>query len=118
MIGWEKRNTCMLLFDTFLYFNTKLIIQYFQAVFHPCYNSCICIKKQCTSISNTNRTPRLTPFPPLKATLLHFSGICPTAFFETKSSHITATAFLSFSICSSRSQFNTSSPVMEIHTSL
>ena len=31
----------MFLFDTFLYFNMELIIQFFQAIFHPCYKSCI-----------------------------------------------------------------------------
>ena len=31
----------MLLFDTFLYFNMKFIIRFFQAIFHSCYNSYI-----------------------------------------------------------------------------
>ena len=31
----------MFLFDTFLYFNMKLIIYFFQVNFHPCYNLCI-----------------------------------------------------------------------------
>ena len=34
MIRWEKENTCMFLFDTFVYFNMKLIIYIFQAIFH------------------------------------------------------------------------------------
>ena len=52
----------MLLFDTFLYFNMKLIIYFFQAVFHLCYNSCISIKKQFTGISSLNPTLLLTSF--------------------------------------------------------
>ena len=38
-------NTCMFLFHTCLYLNMKLIIELFRATFHPCYNSCIVIKK-------------------------------------------------------------------------
>ena len=34
----------MFLLDTFLYFNMRLIIYFFAAIFHPCYNSCISIK--------------------------------------------------------------------------
>ena len=77
MIGRESRKYMHVLFDTFLYFNIKLIIQFFQAIFHPCYNSCMSIK-----------------------------------------SHIIATAFLSFSLCSSCWQVNESLPIMGIHTSL
>ena len=32
-------NTWMLLFDTFLYFNMKLINPFFEAIFYPWYNS-------------------------------------------------------------------------------
>ena len=40
----KKENTCMFLFDAvhFLYEAHYLI---FQSIFHPCYNSCISIKK-------------------------------------------------------------------------
>ena len=41
----KKENTYTFLFNTFLYFNTKVIIQFFQVIFHPCCNSCIFIKK-------------------------------------------------------------------------
>ena len=40
-----KKKTCMFLFDAFLYFNMKLIIQFVETIFHPCYNSSIFIKK-------------------------------------------------------------------------
>ena len=42
--------TCMLLFDTCLYFNMKLIIKLFRATLHPCYNSCIFIKKSSSQV--------------------------------------------------------------------
>ena len=57
MIGWKIENTWMLLFDTLLYFNVKLIIEYFQAIFHPYYKSYI------SSISSPNPTSWLTLFP-------------------------------------------------------
>ena len=41
MIGWKKENIWMLLFHTFFYINMKLIIRFFQTIFHPCYNSYI-----------------------------------------------------------------------------
>ena len=41
----KKENACMFLFDAFLYFNMKLVIYFFQTIFHSCYNSCISIKK-------------------------------------------------------------------------
>ena len=63
IIGWKKENTWMLLFDTFLYFNMKLVIQFFPAIFHLCYNSYISLKIRFTGISSPNPTPWLTLFP-------------------------------------------------------
>ena len=47
----KKENTYTFLFNTFLYFNTKVIIQFFQVIFHPCCNSCIFIKKNSLQVS-------------------------------------------------------------------
>ena len=35
MIGWKKENTWMLLFDTYLYVNMKLIVRNFPSYFSP-----------------------------------------------------------------------------------
>ena len=37
MIGWENIKHMHVFFDKFLYFNMKLIIQFFQAIFHSSY---------------------------------------------------------------------------------
>ena len=37
-------NTYLFSFEALLYFNMKLIIYFFQAIFHPGYNSCISLK--------------------------------------------------------------------------
>ena len=100
----KKENTCMFLTDTFPYFNIKLIIKFFQAIFHPCYNSCISINNSLQVFwVPTQHHDWLLPVTStrmwwfviwrnLEATLPQFSGTCPTIFFETQSTHITATA--------------------------
>ena len=63
LIGWKKENTWMLLLDTFHYFNMKIIIRFFQAIFQPCYNSYISLKIKFSGISSPNPTPPLALFP-------------------------------------------------------
>ena len=52
----------MLLFDTFLYFDMKLISRFFQAIF-TLDIILISLRIKFTGISNSNPTPRLTLFP-------------------------------------------------------
>ena len=70
MIGLENRK---LMHGTFLYFNIKLIIYFFQAIFHHCYNFCITFTRKWWFVRN------------LETKLPQFSGTCPTSCRRSRS---------------------------------
>ena len=124
-MGKKKTRACFYLTHFFI-LTWSSLIQFFQAIFHPRYNSSISIKKvyKCFDSHSSTTIDSLSShfqwfvnWRKLEATLLQFSGTRPF-FFETQSSRIIATTFLSFLLCSSCSQVNASSPIMEIRTSL